>query len=180
MNSSPVILLRSAAPFATVEPAARAILHDRAPDIPVKFSTFARELGGWLADRRFLLLLLGSFAATALALAAIGLYGVIAFSVTRRTQEIGIRMSLGATRGNVVSLFLSEGTRLALIGAAMGIAISLASTRLLSSLLFGVTATDPFTFSAVTVLLILVAALASFLPALRAMRLNPNDALRYE
>ncbi len=179
-NSSPTILMRSAAPPAEIIPAARRIFHDVAPDVPVKFSTFADEMGGWLADRRFLLLLVGLFATAALTLAAVGIYGVVAFSVTRRTQEIGIRMSLGAQRSDVLHLILGEGTRLALAGVAIGIAASLAITRLLSSLLYGVSATDPITFAAVAVLLSLVALLASYIPARRAMRLDPNTALRYE
>ena len=179
-NSTPTILIRSAAPTAEIVSAARGIFHDLAPDIPVKFSTFADEMGGWLADRRFLLLLVGLFAAAALALAAVGIYGVVAFSVTRRTQEIGIRMALGAGRSNVLRLVVGEGARLAVLGVAVGIAASFVITRLLSSLLFGVSATDPVTFAGVAVLLFLVALLASYIPARRAMRLDPNTALRYE
>src|ERR1700675_2334584 len=123
-NSSPTILMRSAAPPAEIVPAARGIFHDLAPDVPVKFSTFADEMGGWLADRRFLLLLVGLFAAAALALAAVGIYGVVAFSVTRRTQEIGIRMTLGAQRGDVLRLVAGEGARLAILVVGIGIAAS--------------------------------------------------------
>jgi predicted permease len=179
-NSTPTILMRSSAPPGEIVSAARAIFHDLAPDAPVKFSTFADEMGGWLADRRFLLLLVGVFGAAALALATIGIYGVVAFSVTRRTQEIGIRMALGAQRSDVLRLVVGEGARLALVGVAIGIAASCVTTRLLSSLLFGVSATDPITFAGVALLLSLVALLASYLPARRAMRLDPNIALRHE
>ena len=179
-NSSPTILMRSAAPPAEIVTAARGIFHDLAPDAPVKFSTFAQEMGGWLADRRFLLLLVGLFAVAALALAAVGIYGVVAFSVTRRTQEIGIRMSLGAQRGNILRLVVGEGARMAAFGLVIGIGASLAITRLMSSLLFGVSATDPLTFVAVAALLATVALLASYIPSRRAIRVDPMVALRYE
>jgi hypothetical protein len=179
-NSSPTVVMRSVAPSAEILSAARGIFHDLAPDAPVKFSTFADEMGGWLADRRFLLLLVGLFAAVALLLATVGIYGVVAFSVTRRTQEIGIRMSLGAPRGNILRLVLGEGARMAALGVLIGIAASLAITRLISTLLFGISATDPLTFVGVAVLLSAVALLASYIPARRATRVDPLVALRYE
>jgi hypothetical protein len=180
LNSSPTILLRSAVPTATVISSARGIFHDLAPDVPVKFSTFENEMDGWLADRRFLLLLVGLFAAAALTLAAVGIYGIVAFSVTRRTQEIGIRMALGAQRKDVLRLVVGEGARLAALGVAIGIAASLVPTRILSGLLFGISATDPGTFAALAALLAVVALLASYIPARRAMRLDPNHALRHD
>ncbi len=179
-NSSPTIVMRSAAPPAAIVSAARGIFHDLAPDAPVKFSTFADEMGSWLADRRFLLLLVGLFAAAALALAAVGIYGVVAFSVTRRTQEIGIRMTLGGQRSDVLRLVLGEGARMAALGVGIGIAASMAITRLMSTLLFGISATDPLTFVGVAVLLSLVALLACYIPARRATRVDPLVALRYE
>ncbi len=179
-NSSPTILLRSAAPAGEIVSVARGIFHDLAPDVPVKFSTFADEMGGWLADRRFLLLLVGLFAAAALALAAVGIYGVVAFSVARRTQEIGIRMAIGARRSDVLRLVVGEGARMAALGVVIGIGASLAITRLMSTLLFGISATDPLTLVGVAVLLSLVALAASYIPAHRAMRVDPMTALRYE
>jgi predicted permease len=179
-NSSPTILVRSAAPPSQITSAARRVFHDLAPDIPVKFSTFAEEMGGWLADRRFLLLLVGLFGAAALALAAIGIYGVVAFSVTRRTQEIGIRMAVGAQRREVLGLILREGAGMALSGVIIGIAVSLATLRLISSLLFGISPTDPVTFIGVAMLLTVVAIAASYFPAYRATRVDPMTALRHE
>jgi ABC-type antimicrobial peptide transport system permease subunit len=179
-NSSPTIVMRSAAPAGEIVSAARGIFHDLAPDVPVKFSTFADEMGGWLADRRFLLLLVGLFAAAALGLAAVGIYGVVAFSVTRRTQEFGIRMALGARRSDVLRQILGDGARLASLGVVIGIGASLAITRVMSTLLFGISATDPLTFVGVVVLLSVVALFASYIPARRATRVDPLVALRYE
>ncbi|HTU44329.1 MAG TPA: ABC transporter permease [Bryobacteraceae bacterium] len=179
-NSSPTMLIRCTTPPGEIVSAAHGIFHELVPDVPVKFSTFADEMGGWLADRRFLLFLVGLFAAAALALAAVGIYGVVAFSVARRTQEIGIRMAIGALRSDVLRLVVGEGARMAALGVAIGVGTSLAITRLMSSLLFGISATDPLTFAGVAVLLCLVALAASYIPAHRAMRVDPVNALRYE
>jgi predicted permease len=179
-NSSPTLVMRSAAPSPEIVSAARGIFHDLAPDVPIKFSTFADEMRGWLSDRRFLLLLVALFAAVALVLAVVGIYGVVAFSVTRRTQEIGIRMALGAQRSDVLRLVLSEALSMAALGVGIGIVASLAISRLLSTLLFGISPTDPLTFAGVAALLALVALLASYIPARRAIRVDPMIALRYE
>lgn len=179
-NSSPMILLRMDAGTGAVVAAVRGVFHDLAPDVPVKFSTFADEMGGWLSAKRFLLLLAGVFAGAALALAAVGIYGLIAHSVTLRTQEIGIRMSLGAERSDVLRLILREGGRLAITGVLIGIAASLTITHLMSSLLYGISITDPVTFVVVAILLASVALIASYIPARRAMRVDPMVALRYE
>ena len=179
-NSSPTIVLRTGAGVGPIASAARGIFRNLAPDVPAQFSTFAEEMGGWLAEKRFLLLLAGVFAGAALLLAAVGIYGLIAHSVTLRTQEIGVRMALGAQRSDVLRLVVGEGARLAVIGLVIGIAISFAATRLITSLLYGVSAGDPLTFLIVAALLTLVALLASYIPARRAMRVDPIVALCYE
>jgi len=124
--------------------------------------------------------MLGIAGTMALLLSAVGLYGVIAYSVSQRTREIGIRIALGAQQNNVMRLILGEGMLVILIGLAIGLAGSLAVTRFLSSLLFGVTTTDPITFAAVAVLLAVVALAACYIPARRAMRVDPIVALRHE
>ena len=129
---------------------------------------------------RYNLILMGIFAAIALALAAIGIYGVTAYAVTERTREVGIRIALGARRREIVLLLLGQSARLTLAGAALGTLAALGLTRLMSSLLFGVTVRDPITFAAVAVLLIAVAILAGLVPARRALRIDPVTALRYE
>ena len=133
-----------------------------------------------LAARRFSMILLGIFAALALALSSIGIYGVISYLAGQRTHEIGIRMAIGAQRSDVLRLILGQGARMALIGVAAGLAGSLALTRVMAKLLFGVSAYDPLTFLAVACLLILVALAACYIPARRAMRIDPMAALRYE
>jgi putative ABC transport system permease protein len=133
-----------------------------------------------MAASRSTMLLFAIFGLLALVLGAVGIYGLISYSAARRTPEIGIRLALGAQRSEVMRLVMEQGARVALMGLGIGIAGALALTRLMSSLLFGVTATDPFTFAAVAILLTLVALAASFLPARRATRVDPMVVLRYE
>ena len=141
-------------------------------------ATMEQLLGDSLARARFTMWLLGIFAAVALALTAVGIYGVISYSVAQRTHEIGIRMALGAQRGNVLSLVLRQGARLIIVGVSLGVASALALTRLMSSLLYGVGAADPATFAAVVFTLFAVAFLASYVPARYATRVSPIIALR--
>jgi putative ABC transport system permease protein len=133
-----------------------------------------------VAQQRFNMLLLGLFAALALILAAVGIYGTMAYTVNQRTHEIGIRTALGAHRRDVLRLIMRDGAKIALFGIASGIAGALALTRLMASLLFDVKPTDPATFAGVAILLALVALAACYIPARRAMRVDPMVALRYE
>jgi putative ABC transport system permease protein len=137
-------------------------------------------LSNSLAWRRFQMLLLSIFAAVAFVIATIGIYGVISYAVSQRTHEIGIRMALGAKAGDVLRMVVWHGMRLALIGVALGVAAALALTRVMQNLLFNVSATDPATFALIVMLLIGVALVASYIPARRAMKIDPLTALRIE
>ena len=132
------------------------------------------------AARQLTMMLLGVFAGLALVLACVGIYGVVSYLVGQRTQEIGVRMALGAQRGDILQLVLGEGTKMALLGAAVGIAASLGLTRLMARQLYGVSAHDPFTYVSVALLLMLVAIAACYIPARRAMRVDPMASLRCE
>ena len=142
--------------------------------------TMDEVIAGSLAARRLSMILLGIFAALALALSCVGIYGVTSYVAGQRTHEIGVRMALGAGGRDVMRLVLGEGAKMALLGVAFGIAAALGLTHLMADQLFGVTAHDPLTFAAVAVLLTLVALFACYLPARRAVRIDPVVALRCE
>ncbi len=173
-------VIRTDADPATLIPSARRVVHDLAPEIPPRFETFDQVTASSLQTRRFNLILVAVFAASALILAAAGVFGVMAYSVERRTREIGVRVALGATRSQVLSLVIGQALTTAAIGVGAGLLGSLALTRLVQSLLFGVKATDPVTFVLVALLLTVVALAASFIPARRAAKVDPMVALRYE
>ncbi len=163
-----------------VTSAARGMLRELNPEVPAKFQTFQQVYSASLGSRRFNVILIGFFGITALLLAAAGVFGVMAYSVSRRTREFGLRVALGATSGDVLRMVLRQGMRTILIGIAIGIVGSFALTRAVSTLLFGVTATDPVTFAGMTLSLMAVALLACYIPARRATKVNPMVALRDE
>ena len=151
------------------------------PEMPVyDVKSMEQRFSDSLSRRRFSVFLLGIFAIIALLLAAIGIYGVISYSVSQRTHEIGIRMALGAQTRDVALLIMGQGMKLVMLGVIIGLAASLALTRLIKSFLFGVGATDPLTFAAIIALLVFVAIIACWIPARRASKVDPMVALRYE
>jgi len=174
------LVLRTTAQPAVVIPAAREIVRDLDPNVPPSFNTFTEVFSASLQTRRFNLTLVGVFAATALLLAVAGIYGVMAYSVARRTHEMGVRIALGASAPDVLRLVLSQGMLTTVVGVAVGIAGSFVLTRAMQSLLFGVSATDPVTLAGVALLLSFAALLASYIPARRATKVDPMVALRYE
>ena len=156
-------------------------VHAMDRELPVfNVKTMDEYISASVAAPRFNATLLVIFAAVALILTIVGLYGVMSYSVAQRTNEIGIRMALGAQTGDVLRLIVSQGFKLVLLGLGIGLAAALALMKIISSLLFGVTTKDPFTFGAVAVLLAIIALLACYIPARRATRLDPLRALRYE
>ena len=175
------LVLRSKGDPALLTGALRAAVAELDPDLPVvEVQTMEEALGAWAAERRLTMLIVGAFAMLALALGAVGVYGVMAHLVVQRTREIGIRMALGALPREILGLVLSQGAWLAGLGIAAGVVVALAATRLLAGLLVGVEPTDPATFVATAAALAIVAGIASVLPAVRAIRTDPVDALRAE
>jgi len=157
------------------------VIHTIDPQQPIgEITTMRRLLAKSIARSRFNTVLLTFFAFVALALAAVGTYGVMSYAVTQRTHEFGVRMALGARALDVLKLVLRRGMALTIAGVVIGLAAAFALTRLLASLLFEVKPTDAFTFAAVSLTLIAIALLASFIPAMRATKVDPLVALRYE
>jgi ABC-type antimicrobial peptide transport system permease subunit len=179
-NPHAVILLETSLPASVVAPWVRAQIAQIDSMAPAEIDTLAETVNR-LADRpRFETVLLGFFALCGLLMAVIGLYGVIAYVAAQRTQEIGVRMALGATRVDILRLIAGEGVRLIVLGGVLGLGAALAAAQMLKSLLFHVGAHDPVSFLAVTLLLAIVALAATVIPARAAMKTDPMQALRTE
>ncbi len=177
----PVVVVRTTSDPKRLISIVRAKVRELDRDVPISnVSTMEELVAQSVTQRRFGMFLLGAFAVLALVLAAIGIYGVVSYSVTQRTQEIGVRMALGASATDVLKMVLRNGMSVALIGVGVGLAGAFALTRLMARLLFEVTPTDVTTFTLVSLGLISVALLACYLPARRAMKVDPLEALRYE
>lgn len=177
----PFLVVRTAGDPRRLIPAIRAVLKDTEPAMRMPEITLCeQQLYDSTVAQRTYMLFLTVFAAVALLLASLGIYSVLAYSVTRRTREIGIRMALGASRGRVLGQLMKQGLRLVGIGAVLGLLAAFWLTRFLQHQLFEVAPTDPLVFAGAIVALFLVASLACLLPALRATRINPMNALKYE
>jgi putative ABC transport system permease protein len=180
-QSSADLVIRSTLPPGQMASAVRDTLRPLAPNLAGnEFRTLQQLVDKSVSPRRLVVILLGGFAVFALILASLGIYALISYSVSQRTQEIGIRMALGASTRDVQSRIVVQTLRLAAIGMAIGVAASWAIARSLSGLLFGVTATDPVTFVGMLLVLAMVATLAGYLPARRASRIDPLVALRVD
>jgi predicted permease len=180
-NSAAFLIVRGSGDPAALEGAIRGAVHDVDPSQPVSdLKSMDQRITLSMGPRRAAVALLSVFAAMALSLAAVGLFGLLRFNVAQRTQEIGVRMALGASQRDVLRMVLAESLRLVLLGVGAGLIAAFAFTRVLASLLYGVSATDPLMFAATALVLTLVSLLASWLPAHRATRVDPMIALRYE
>jgi putative ABC transport system permease protein len=181
VSSGMNLIVKSAADPAALTSSIRGAIASIDKDQPIfAIATMQELVNSSISTRRITLILLGLFSALALVLAAIGIYGVISYSVAQRTHEIGIRMALGADGGGVLRMILAQGVKIAGAGVAIGILASFGLTRLMTKLLYSVSAADPVTFAAVAIVLVLVAMLACYIPARRALRVDPIIALRYE
>ncbi len=175
------LVVRARGDAAALTPAIRKAIWSVDKDQPiVRVATMDDLLAATAAERRFAMILFETFGLVALVLAAIGIYGVLSGSVTERTREIGVRLALGAQRRDVLGLILRQGLRLTLSGVGIGLLAAWAVTRLLTKLLYSVSATDPLTFGGVALLLFVVALLACYLPARRATKVDPLVALRQD
>jgi putative ABC transport system permease protein len=175
------LVLRASGNPTRLAPAVRSQIWSIDKDQPVgDVRTMEDRIAGYAAGRRFYTLLLGIFAALAVALAGVGIYGVISYSVSERRHELGIRMALGAQRTDILNLVVGQGFKLTLVGVMVGVAGAFTLGRFLSGLLYGVKPTDPLTFATVSLILTVVALLASYIPARRATKVDPMEALRYE
>ena len=171
---------RNGDPSSLVQPM-RALLQDLDPDVPMSAVRSMDQLSSAaVAQPRLYLVLIASFAGTAMLLAAIGLYGVLAYAVGQRTREIGIRLALGAKRGEVLRMVMAQAGRLAVAGVAIGLGAAVVASRALRSQLFQIAPTDAFTYAMVGIGLLIVALVASWIPARRASRIDPLAALRHD
>jgi putative ABC transport system permease protein len=180
-SSSMQMVVRTAADPLLLLPEVKNQIWSVQKDQPIaRIVKMEQLLSASLQERRFTLAILGSFALIALALAGVGIYGLISFSTRQRTHEIGVRMALGAQTRDILKMIISQGLILTLSGVGLGLAGAIIFTRFLQSMLFGVSATDPLTFVLISLLLAAVALIASYVPARRAMKVEPVVALRYE
>jgi len=179
-NAVAVVLRTEGDPTTVMASVRRAVAETDPREVVYNVQTMNEVVSNSFAARRLSMMLLGVFAALALVLACVGIYGVISYLVGQRTHEIGVRMALGAQQNDVLQLIIGHGTRMALVGIAIGIVAAMGLTRLMANQLFGVSPHDPLTFAGVAILLIIVAVAACYIPARRAMRVDPIIALRYE
>jgi ABC-type antimicrobial peptide transport system permease subunit len=180
VGAVPIVMRAESAPETLISPVRKEI---QAVDSEVaigKVRTMTQLMSVALAERRFALFLLGIFAVIAVALASVGVYGVISYTSTRRIHEMGVRMALGATRAEILQLIIGWAIRITLVGISVGVVGAFALSRMMSSLLFGVRATDLLTFAGASTIILLISLLAGYLPAYRATKVDPAIALRSE